>query len=139
MEKEREISDFDSKLKKIEFKHNREVKEAKAGEERAKGLLKEEKARVDKLSKQANENQEQNNLLQMRLAALKEEKEKEILEVRAQYNSIKEEVRSYERILPTHTFLTEIAMTIEQLPTYEDIFTGLKERIGQHTELQQKF
>lgn len=90
MEKEREISDFDSKLKKIEFKHNREVKEAKAGEERAKGLLKEEKAKVDKLSKQANENQEQNNLLQMRLAALKEEKEKEILEVRAQYNSIKE-------------------------------------------------
>lgn len=58
-------------------------------------LLKEEKAKVDRLSKQANENQEQNNLLQMRLAALKEEKEKEVLEVRAQYNSIKEEVRSY--------------------------------------------
>lgn len=75
----------------------------------------------------------------MRLAALKEEKEKEILEVRAQYNSIKEEVRSYERILPTHTFLTEIAMSIEKLPTYEDIFTGLKEKIGQHSELQQKF
>ena len=70
---------------------------------------------------------------------MKEEKEKEILEVRAQYNSIKEEVRSYERILPTHTFLTEIAMSIEKLPTYEDIFTGLKEKIGQHSELQQKF
>jgi hypothetical protein len=35
-------------------------------------LLKEEKAKVDKISKQANENQEQNNLLQMRLSALKE-------------------------------------------------------------------
>jgi hypothetical protein len=57
MEKDREISDFDSKLKKIEFKHNREVKEAKTAEERAKGLLKEEKAKVDKLSKHANENQ----------------------------------------------------------------------------------
>lgn len=72
MEKDRQISDFDSKLKKIEFKNNRELKEARSAEERAKGLLKEEKAKVDKISKQANENQEQNNLLQMRLSALKE-------------------------------------------------------------------
>jgi hypothetical protein len=57
MEKDREISDFDSKLKKIEFRNNRDIKEAKAGEERAKGLLKEEKTKVDRLSKQANENQ----------------------------------------------------------------------------------
>ncbi len=79
MEKDREISDFDSKLKKIEFRHNRELKEAKTAEQRAKALLKEEKAKVDKVSKQASENQEQNNLLQMRLSALKQEKEKEIL------------------------------------------------------------
>jgi hypothetical protein len=75
----------------------------------------------------------------MRLSALKEEKEKEILEVRAQYNSIKEEVRSYERILPTHTFLTEINTFIDHLPTYEDIFTNLKEKIMQHSELNAKF
>ena len=63
MEKDRQISDFDSRLKKIEFRHNRELKEAKTAEQRAKGLLKEEKAKVDKVSKQASENQEQNNLL----------------------------------------------------------------------------
>lgn len=57
MEKQREISDFQSKLKKIEFKHNRDLKEAKSGEERAKALLKQEKVKVDKISKQANENQ----------------------------------------------------------------------------------
>jgi len=34
-------------------------------------LLKDEKGKVDKLSKQAKENQEQSNLLQMRLAELK--------------------------------------------------------------------
>lgn len=102
-------------------------------------MLKEEKAKVDKISKQASENQEQNNLLQMRLSALKEEKEKEILEVRAQYNSIKEEVRSYERILPTHTFLTEINKSIDQLPTYEDLFMNLKEKVSQFNELTAKF
>ena len=37
-------------------------------------------------------------------------------------------MRSYERILPTHTFLTEIGAEIEQLPTYEDIFNNLKEK-----------
>jgi hypothetical protein len=61
------------------------------------------------------------------------------MEVRAQYNSIKEEVRSYERILPTHIFLTEIEMTINQLPTYEDIFVNLKQKIAQISELQAKF
>ena len=59
--------------------------------------------------------------------------------MRAQYNSIKEEVRSYERILPTHTFLTEIALSIEQLPTYEDIFVNLRQKITQISDLQAKF
>jgi hypothetical protein len=118
MEKEREISGFEAKLKKLEFKHSRDLKEAKMAEERASGLLKEEKAKNDKVNKQAKENQEQNTLLQMRLAELKEDKEKEVAEVRTQYNNIKQEIRSYERILPTHTFLQESGISIDELPTY---------------------
>jgi FtsZ-binding cell division protein ZapB len=57
-------------------------------------------------------------LLQMRLAELKEDKEKEVAEVRTQYNNIKQEIRSYERILPTHTFLQESGISIDELPTY---------------------
>jgi hypothetical protein len=40
MEKESEISNFEAKLKKAEFKYSREIKEAKLAEERATGLLK---------------------------------------------------------------------------------------------------
>ena len=74
-------------------------------EDRAKALLKDEKAKVDKFSKQAKENLEQNTLMHRRVADIKAEKEKEVAEVRAQYNTIKEEVRGYERILPTLTLL----------------------------------
>lgn len=59
--------------------------------------------------------------------------------IRNQYNSIKEEVRSYERILPTLTFLSELGAKIEQLPTYEDIFVSLKEQSAIHDQLQLKF
>jgi hypothetical protein len=75
----------------------------------------------------------------MRLNELKEEKEKEVADVRAQYNAIKEEVRSYERILPTHTFLTEIGFKIYQLPTYEDIFMNLKDKVTALEQLNNKF
>ena len=66
----------------------------------------------------------------MRLNELKEEKQKEVSEVKTQYNKIKEEVRSYQRILPTHTFLSECGISIAQLPTYEDIFTNFKEKVS---------
>lgn len=99
-------------MKKTEFKHSRDLKEAKIAEDRAKGLLKEEKAKVDKLTKQAKENQEQNQLLTLRLAELRDEKEREVSEIRSQYNSLKEEVRSYERILPTLTFMNEFNLRI---------------------------
>lgn len=131
MEKEREISNFETKLKKIEFKHSRDLKEAKMAEERANNLLKEEKNKSDKFSKQAKENQEQNNLLQLRLTELKEDKEKEIADIRSQYNKIKEEIRSYERILPTHTFLSDCGVGIDELPIYEDIFHNLKDKVAQ--------
>lgn len=75
----------------------------------------------------------------MRLQELKEDKDKEINEVRTQYNSIKEEIRSYERILPTLTFLQENGLTIHQIPAYEDIFTNLKEKILQLEQLNNKF
>ncbi len=75
----------------------------------------------------------------MRLQELKEDKDKEINEVRTQYNSIKEEIRSYERILPTLTFLQENGLTIQQIPAYEDIFTNLKEKILQLEQLNNKF
>lgn len=139
MEKERIISDFDAKLKKIEFRHSRDLKEAKMSEERASNLLKEEKIKSDKFSRQARENQEQNNLLQLRLTELKEDKDREVAEVRLQYNKIKEEIRSYERILPTHAFLQDCALSIDQLPTYEDIFFNLKEKVANVEQLNQKF
>lgn len=53
MEKDMEISDFEAKMKKVEFKHGREIKEAKMAEERAKNVLKDEKAKLDKITKQA--------------------------------------------------------------------------------------
>ena len=59
-------------------------------------------------------------------------------EVRAQYNAIKEEVRGYERILPTLTFLNELNLTIGQIPTYEDLFLGLKEKTSQMEQTQSK-
>lgn len=76
MERDRQISDFEAKIKKTEFKHSRDLKEAKIAEDRAKALLKEEKAKVDRLTKLAKENQEQNHLLNLRLAELRDEKER---------------------------------------------------------------
>lgn len=118
MEKDREIADFTAKTKKLEFKHNRDLKEAKIAKERAETLLRDEKAKTDKYSRAAQENSEQRQALEIRLAELKREKEREVAEVLAKYNSLKEEVRSYERILPTFTFLNELALTIPQLPNY---------------------
>lgn len=108
-------------------------------EDRATNLLKEEKAKNNKVTKQAKENQEQNALLQLRVTEIKEDKDKEVGEVRAQYNKIKEEIRSYERILPTHTFLTECGIVIGELPTYEDIFVNLKDKVAQNEQVVAKF
>jgi len=58
-------------------------------------LLKDEKAKMDKLVTQAKENQEQNTLLQMRLTELQENKDKEVAEVRSQFNSIKNQTRAF--------------------------------------------
>lgn len=60
-------------------------------------------------------------------------------EIRIQYNAIKEEMRSYERILPTLTFLNELGMHIEEIPPYEDIFLSLKEKIVQLEQTNSKF
>ena len=57
-------------------------------------------------------------MLQLRLTELKEEKEKEVEATRNQYNNLKEQVRSYERILPTHTFMNELGATLDKLPPY---------------------
>jgi hypothetical protein len=65
------------------------------------------------------------------LVEVKEERDREVGEIRAQYNAIKEEMRSYERILPTLTFLNDLGMRIEEIPPYEDIFLSLKEKIVQ--------
>lgn len=77
-------------MKKAEFKHNRDLKEAKIAEERAKILLKEEKGKVDKLSKEAKAAQEQNCLLNMRLGELREEREREVAKAHFQYNALKD-------------------------------------------------
>lgn len=58
-------------------------------------MLKDEKAKMDKLVTQAKENQEQNTLLQMRLTELQENKDKEVAEVRSQFNSIKNQTRAF--------------------------------------------
>lgn len=79
MEKESEISNFEAKLKKAEFKFSREIKEVKLAEERATALLKQQKAKVDKITKQAKENQQLNNLLQIRLNQLKDDKDKQLI------------------------------------------------------------
>lgn len=60
-------------------------------------------------------------------------------EVQIKYNGLKEEVRSYERILPTFTFLSEIGQTISELPNYEDLFVNLREKEAECKELQQAF
>lgn len=108
-------------------------------EEKAKLQLKEEKQKLDKVTKSMTEVSEQNNVLQHRLNELKEEKDKEIESTRAQYNHLKTEVRSYERILPTHTFMSKFGFNYEQLPTYEHIFMNLKERSDRYDELDDKF
>jgi hypothetical protein len=46
------------------------------------------------------------------------------------YNVLKEEVRGYERILPTLTFLTELGRSMGEIPTYEDVFVGLGEKVA---------
>ena len=51
MEKEREISSFEAKFKKAEIKSNRDLKEAKIAEDKAKNTLKEERAKLDKTTK----------------------------------------------------------------------------------------
>ena len=139
MKREREVADFQAKMKKTEFKHSRDIKEAKMAEDRAKNLLKEEKSRVDKLSKVAKEREEQNQLLNRRINELREKNEKEVLEVRAQYNSLKEELRSYERILPTLTFMNELKLSMESIPTYEEIFLGLQDKIVRLDETEKRY
>jgi hypothetical protein len=63
MEKDREIADFTAKMKKVEFKHNRELKETTIGRERAEALLREEKGRCDKQTKAAQQHAQQNQVL----------------------------------------------------------------------------
>ena len=75
----------------------------------------------------------------MRLCELKKDKERELTEIQTKYNALKEEVRSYERILPTFTFLSEIGQTIGELPNYEDLFVSLREKEAECKELQQAF
>ena len=81
-------------------------------------MLKDEKGKADKYSRQAQEHAEQNRILEVRWSELKKEKEKELADVQNKYNALKEEVRSYERILPTFTFLEELQLTISELPNY---------------------
>lgn len=59
----------------------------------------------DKYNKLAQENIQQNQILELRLCELKKDKERELTDIQTKYNALKEEVRSYERILPTFTFL----------------------------------
>ena len=47
-------------------------------------------------------------------------------------------MRTYERILPTLTFLSELHLSIQQIPTYEEVFLGLRDKLEQLEELQQK-
>jgi hypothetical protein len=76
MEKDREIADFTARMKKVEFKHNRELKELTIGRERAETLLREEKGRSDKYSRTAQERTQQTQVLELRLAELKRDKER---------------------------------------------------------------
>lgn len=75
----------------------------------------------------------------MRLTELQESKDKEVAEVRAQFNSIKDKTRNNERILPTPTFLNDIGIHIDQLPIYEDIYVNLREKVTQHEQLKLKY
>lgn len=63
MEKDREIADFTAKMKKVEFKHSRELKEVTIAKERAEALLKDEKGRCDKHTKAAQQHAQQNQVL----------------------------------------------------------------------------
>lgn len=135
MEKDREIADFAARMKKVEFKHNRELKEGSITRERAEALLREEKARSDKHSRAAQEHAQLNHVLELRLAELKREKERELTDVSGKYNALKEEVRSYERILPTFTFLADLGLTIAHLPNYEDLFLTSRQKTTECAEL----
>ena len=73
-----------------------------------------------------------------KITELRLEKEKEVNEIRQQYNSLKEEVRTYERILPTLTFLNELNLQIATIPTYEDIFLSLRTKLAQLEEVNTK-
>lgn len=48
-------------------------------------------------------------------------------------------MRSYERILPTFTFLSEIGQNISELPNYEDIFFDLKTKAQEFNDLESTF
>ena len=61
------IADLEAKIKKNEFKHNRNIQEYKIVEERTKNLLKEEKNKCDRIGKLAKERQEQNQLLSIQI------------------------------------------------------------------------
>ena len=50
MEKERELANIDAKIKKSDFKHNREINELKKSEEKLKTTLKKEKSKYDQIS-----------------------------------------------------------------------------------------
>lgn len=137
MEKDREIADFAARMKKVEFKHSRDIKDAKIAKDRFEALLKEEKTKSDKYSRAAQQNAEQNQILELRLAELKRDKDKELADIQSKYNTLKEEVRSYERILPTFTFLTDLSLTINELPNYEDLYFNLREKTAEYQELKQ--
>ena len=137
MERDREVAAFQAQTKKTEFKHNRDLKEARQAEDRAKLLLKEEKSKSDKLTKQISQLTQQSQLLERRLSEVKEEKGRELSELTNKYNTLKQEVRSYERILPTFTFLRDLGKNINELPAYEDIFLGLRDSSKHCGELAQ--
>ena len=139
MQKERHIADLQAKIKKSQFKHNRNLQECKINQERVRNLLKDEKNKNDKVGKLVREKEEQNKLLLRKLDELRSQKEKEVGELKNQYNSLKEEVRTYERVLPTLTFLNQFGLRIESIPTYEGIFLELKNKITQLEETQQRY
>ncbi len=52
-------------------------------------MLKDEKIKVDRFSRQAHEHADQNKILEVRLSELKKEKERELTEVQNKYNALK--------------------------------------------------
>ena len=56
-----------------------------------------------------------------------------------QYNNLKEEVRTYERILPTLTFLKDYGVSIEVIPPYEDVFILSRSLTEELSQLSSEF